>query len=129
MLFRSVRLAAGEHIPNRVVFKNFLQAEAIHYVQADVTRLAGVSEFLTVTLLATKLNLPLVPHVGDMGQIHQHLVLFNHIALGHEVVFLEYIPHLRSDFVFPAKVQGGFYITPQEPGASSDLRLLSTQRL
>jgi L-fuconate dehydratase len=25
-----VRLAVGEHVPNRVVFKNFLQANAIH---------------------------------------------------------------------------------------------------
>jgi L-fuconate dehydratase len=123
-----LRLAAGEHIPNRVVFKNFLQANAIHYVQADVTRLAGVSEFLTVSLLAKKFNLPLVPHVGDMGQIHQHLVLFNRIALGNEVVFLEHIPHLRAHFVFPAMVEGGVYKTPQEPGASTDLKNLSRQR-
>lgn len=124
-----VMLAAGEHIPNRVVFKNFLQANAIHYVQADATRLAGVSEFLTVSLLAKKFNLPLVPHVGDMGQIHQHLVLFNRIALGHEVIFLEHIPHLKAEFVFPAQVEGGVYKTPQETGASSDLKTLRAQRV
>jgi L-fuconate dehydratase len=124
-----VKLAAGEHIPNRVVFKNFLQASAIHYVQADVTRLAGVSEFLAVSLLAKKFNLPLVPHVGDMGQIHQHLVLFNRIALGHEVIFLEHIPHLQSQFICPARVEGGVYKTPQEPGASSDLKMLTPQRV
>ncbi|HEY1985644.1 MAG TPA: enolase C-terminal domain-like protein [Terracidiphilus sp.] len=124
-----VRLAAGEHIPNRVVFNNFLQANAIHYVQADVTRLAGVSEFLTVSLLAKKFHHPLVPHVGDMGQIHQHLVLFNRIALGHEVLFLEHIPHLGPYFAFPAMVEGGVYNTPQEPGASTDLKELSTQRV
>jgi len=116
-----VRIAAGEHFPNRVVFKNFLQAGAIHFVQADATRLAGISEFLAVSLLARKFNLPVVPHVGDMGQIHQHLVLFNRIALGQEVVFLEHIPHLRCHFVHPAQVEGGVYGTPQEPGASSDL--------
>jgi L-fuconate dehydratase len=118
-----VKIAAGEHIPNRVVFKNFLQACGLHYVQADCTRLAGVSEFLTVSLLARKFGLPVVPHVGDMGQVHQHLVLFNHIALGHEVVFLEHIPHLRDRFVFPAQVRNGHYETPQEPGASCDLKL------
>jgi L-fuconate dehydratase len=116
------KIAAGEHIPNRVMFKNFLQAGALHYVQADCTRLAGVSEFLTVSFLARKLGLPVVPHVGDMGQLHQHLVLFNHIALGHEVLFLEHIPHLRDQFVFPAKVKDGHYDTPQEPGASCDLK-------
>ncbi len=123
-----LRVAAGEHIPNRVAFKNFLQAGAIHYVQADVTRLAGVSEFLTVSVLARKFNLPIVPHVGDMGQIHQHLVLFNRIALGHEAIFLEHIPHLKRYFVHPAQVEGGVYKTPQEPGSSSDLKNLSSQR-
>jgi L-fuconate dehydratase len=121
-----VKLAAGEHIPNRVLFKNFMKAGAIHYVQADATRLAGVGEFLTVSLLARKFNLPIVPHVGDMGQLHQHLVLFNRVALGHEVVFLEYIPHLQMHFVFPAQVEGGVYKTPQEPGASTDLIQLTT---
>lgn len=116
-----MKIAAGEHIPNRVVFANFLAMGAIHFVQADAARLAGVSEFITVSLLARKLGLPVVPHVGDMGQIHQHLVLFNRIALGHEVVFLEHIPHLRSHFAFPAQVEGGAYRTPQEPGASTDL--------
>jgi len=117
------KIAAGEHIPNRVVFKNFMQASALHYVQADCTRLAGVSEFLTVSLLAKKFSLPVVPHVGDMGQLHQHLVLFNHIALDHEVNFLEHIPHLKEHFLFPAQVANGRYKTPQEPGASSDLIL------
>ncbi len=118
-----VKIAAGEHIPNRVLFKNFLHYGALHFVQADCTRLAGVSEFLTVSLMAKKLGLPIVPHVGDMGQIHQHLVLFNHIALNHEVFFLEHIPYLKEHFVFPARIQNGFYLTPQEPGASTDMIL------
>jgi len=117
-----VKIAAGEHIPNRIVFKNFMRLGALHYVQADCTRLAGISEFLTVSLLAAKLGLPVVPHVGDMGQIHQHLMLFNHIALGNQEVFLEHIPHLSESFAFPAKVKGGFYETPQEPGISSELK-------
>jgi len=120
-----VKIATGEHIPNRVVFKNFMQAGAMHYVQADCTRLAGVSEFLAVSLLARKLNLPVVPHVGDMGQVHQHLVIVNHIAMGHEPLFLEHIPHLRKHFVFPAEIDVGDYRTPQSPGASSDLKELS----
>ncbi len=48
---------------------------------------AEVSEFLTVSLLAQRYGVPVVPHVGDMGQIHQHLVLFNHIAIGHPETF------------------------------------------
>ena len=116
-----MRIALGEHVPNRVMFKNFMEAGAVHFVQADCTRLAGVSEFLSVALLAQKFGLPVVPHVGDMGQIHQHLVLFNHIALGQPVIFLEYIPHLRRRFLNPAIVEGGVYRTPEVPGLSADL--------
>ncbi|MFZ0735824.1 MAG: enolase C-terminal domain-like protein, partial [Candidatus Acidiferrales bacterium] len=116
-----MRIALGEHVPNRIMFKNFMQASALHFVQADCTRLAGISEFITVSLLARKFDLPVVPHVGDMGQIHQHLVLFNHIAIGHEALFLECIPHMREHFVHPSRVEGGVYVTPQEPGSTSDL--------
>ena len=116
-----IPIALGEHVPNRVMFKNFMQAGAVEIVQVDCTRVAGISEFLAVSLLARKLGLRVVPHVGDMGQIHQHLVLFNHIALGHKAVFLECIPHLRQHFVNPAQVENGVYVTPQMPGSSSDL--------
>jgi len=116
------RIALGEHVANRILFHNFMQAGAVHVVQPDCTRLAGVSEFITVSLLARKFGLPVFPHVGDMGQIHQHLVLFNHIALGHEALFLEYIPHLRQHFVTPARVERGVYVTPQAAGSSSDLQ-------
>lgn len=117
-----VPLAIGEHVPNRIAFKNYLQLDAAKFIQVDCTRVGGVSEFITVSLLARKYGLPVVPHVGDMGQIHQHLVLFNHIALGHDALFLEHIPHLRDHFVHPADVRDGVYRTPQEPGSSSDLR-------
>lgn len=116
------RIALGEHVPNRVVFKNFMQAGAVHFVQADCTRVAGISEFLTVSLLARKFGLPVVPHVGDMGQIHQHLVLFNHVVMGHPTLFLECIPHLQQYFVAPAQIDNGVYVTPQVPGCSSDLK-------
>ena len=116
-----VRLALGEHVPNRVIFKNYLQTGCAGFIQVDAVRVAGISEFLAVSLLCRKFGVPVVPHVGDMGQIHQHLVLFNHVGLGHEAVLLEHIPHLREHFVHPAAVRGGRYLVPQEPGSSSDL--------
>ncbi|MGH9613949.1 MAG: enolase C-terminal domain-like protein, partial [Bryobacteraceae bacterium] len=120
-----VPVALGEHVPNRVVFKAFLQSGCAGFLQPDCTRVGGVSEFLAVSLLARKFQVPVVPHVGDMGQIHQHLVLFNHIAIGHPEVFLEYIPHLRDHFVYPARVAGGVYETPQDAGCSADMRGLT----
>jgi L-fuconate dehydratase len=119
---RPIPVALGEHVPNRVMFKNFMQAAAMQIVQVDCTRVAGISEFITVSLLARKFGLRVIPHVGDMGQIHQHLVLFNHIALGHEAIFLECIPHLQPHFVNPAQIENGRYVTSQVPGSSSDLK-------
>jgi L-fuconate dehydratase len=112
------RVAAGEHVPNRIVFKNYFQAKAMAFCQVDAVRVAGVSEFLVISLLARKFGIPVVPHVGDMGQLHQHLVLFNHIALGHEAVFLEHIPHLREHFTEPVDVTNGIYRTPRAAGSS-----------
>ena len=116
-----VKVATGEHLPNRVVFKNYLQAGAMAFCQVDAVRVAGVSEFLVVSMLARASAVPVVPHVGDMGQLHQHLVLFNHIGLGHEVVFLEHIPHLRAHFAEPVELTAGRYRCPDAPGASCRL--------
>jgi len=116
------KVAAGEHVPNRIIFKNYFQAEAHGFCQVDAARVAGVSEFLAVSLMAKQRNIPIVPHVGDMGQIHQHLVLFNHIGMNHEALLLEQIPHLQKHFVHPCVVKDGVYQTPQEPGMSADLK-------
>jgi len=116
------KLALGEHVPNRIVFKNYLQSKCAGFIQVDAVRVGGVSEFITVSLLCRKFGIPVVPHVGDMGQLHQHLVLFNHISMGHEALFLEHIPHLQKHFVTPVHIENGFYKTPQEIGSSCDLK-------
>ncbi|MCL4106770.1 UNVERIFIED_CONTAM: hypothetical protein GTU68_048214 [Idotea baltica] len=116
-----VKLAMGEHVPNKVIFKNYIQSGCMSFNQVDVVRVGGVSEFVLISLLSRKYNIPVVPHVGDMGQIHQHLVLFNHISLGHPVVLLEHIPHLKDYFKSPVVIKNAKYVTPQEPGISSDL--------
>ena len=50
----SIGVATGEHAHNRMVFKQLLQAEAIDVVQIDSCRLAGVSEVISVLLMAAK---------------------------------------------------------------------------
>jgi L-fuconate dehydratase len=115
-----IKLALGEHIPNKIIFKNFLQSGCMSFNQVDAVRVGGISEFLAISLMSKKLNVPVVPHVGDMGQIHQHLVLFNHIAMEHDVVFLEHIPHLKSHFKNPVVIKYGVYQTPLCAGSSSD---------
>ncbi|MDY7396965.1 enolase C-terminal domain-like protein [Aureibaculum sp. 2210JD6-5] len=115
-----IKLALGEHVPNKIIFKNFLQSGCMSFNQVDAVRVGGISEFITISLMSKKFGVPVVPHVGDMGQIHQHMVLFNHIAMGHEALFLEHIPHLKQYFKNPAQVVDGFYQIPQHPGMSTD---------
>lgn len=50
----NIGVATGEHAHNRMVFKQLLQAEAIDVCQIDSCRLAGVSEVLSVLLMAAK---------------------------------------------------------------------------
>ena len=45
----------------------------------------------------------------------------NHIGIGHAALVLEHIPHLRSSYVHPIRVEGCVYLVPQKPGASCDL--------
>jgi L-fuconate dehydratase len=116
-----LKVAGGEHVANAVLFKNLLRAEAVHFVQADIVRLGGLPEFLAVMLMSRKAGLPVVPHAGDMSQIHQHLAVWQSIRLGVEPYHLEYIPHLREHFVTPIRVEGGRYQLPRVPGSSTRL--------
>ena len=45
---RPIRVATGEHVQNRVIFKQLLQAKAIDVCQIDACRLGGVNEALAV---------------------------------------------------------------------------------
>jgi L-fuconate dehydratase len=49
-----IGVATGEHAHNRMVFKQLFQADAIDVCQIDSCRLAGVSEVLSVLLMAAK---------------------------------------------------------------------------
>jgi L-fuconate dehydratase len=114
-----MRIAGGEHVPNQVMFKNFLRAGGLQIVQPDAVRLGGLPEYLAVALMAAKAGLPALPHVGDMGQLHQHLITFTRCALGMEELPLEMIPHVAEHFAEPVVVRAGRYVLPSTPGAST----------
>ena len=105
-------IALGEQLYMASQFRDFIHAGAVHYVQPDVVRLAGVTEFWQVAEMARCYSLPVVPHVGDMCQVHQHLC-FAHPACS----LLEYIPWLRDWMEVPARIENGYYVAPTEPGA------------
>lgn len=107
-------VALGEQLYTRTRFRDFIHAGAVHYVQPDVVRLAGITEFWQVADLAHCYSLPVVPHVGDMCQVHQHLC-FAHPACS----LLEYIPWLHEWMEEPARIKAGRFIAPAAPGAGT----------
>ncbi len=61
LLKHNIKVATGEHCQNRIMFKQFLQAQALDYVQVDACRLGGLNEVMAVMLMAAKFQVPLHP--------------------------------------------------------------------
>lgn len=109
-----IPLALGEQLYSVDAFAEFIAQQAVHWLQPDVTRMAGITEVLRVIELAGAHRLPVAPHAGDMSQVHQHLN-FSRTPCA----VLEYIPWIRECFEEPIRVVDGHYQRPQQPGAST----------
>lgn len=110
-------IALGEQLYSKWNFDAFIKMGAVHFVQVDALRVAGISEWLAVADMAHEQGLPVVPHVGDMMQVHQHTSIAHPSSN-----LLEYIPWTRHCFEEPATVSGGQFIPPQAFGAGTTLR-------
>ena len=120
-----IRVATGEHVANRVVFKQLLQAGAIDIVQIDACRVSGVGENLAILLLAAKYGVPVCPHAGGVGlcELVQHLAMFDYVAVSGSLTdrVLEYVDHLHEHFVDPVVIVDGRYAAPTAPGFSAEM--------
>ena len=127
-----IGVATGEMCQNRVLFKQFLQAEAIDFVQIDSTRLGGVNEVLAVLLLAAKFGKPVCPHAGGVGlcEYVQHLALIDYVCVSGSLEnrVLEYVDHLHEHFLDPVVMRGGRYQVPVAPGYSIEMKPASLDR-
>ncbi len=126
-----IPVATGEHGANRVMFKQFLQADALQVLQIDATRVAGVNENLAILLLAAKFGVPVCPHAGGVGlcELVQHLSLFDYVALSGRLDgrMIEYVDHLHEHFVTPVDVRNGRYWPPLAAGSGAEM-LQSSRR-
>jgi L-fuconate dehydratase len=121
-----IRVATGEHVQNRVVFKQLMQMNAISYAQIDAARVAGVNENIAILLLAAKFGVPVCPHAGGVGlcELVQHLSMFDFVAVSGSMTdrVIEYVDHLHEHFVDPVRIDNGRYLTPTTPGFSATMR-------
>jgi L-fuconate dehydratase len=120
-----VRVATGEHVQNRIVFKQLLQAGGMSVLQLDAARVAGVNENIAILLLAAKFGVPVCPHAGGVGlcELVQHLSMFDFLAVSgsSDGRVIEYVDHLHEHFLDPVRISGGHYVAPTMPGFSSQL--------
>jgi len=127
-----VRVATGEHVHNRVMFKQLMQAGALGFCQIDACRLGGVNEVVAVLLLAAKHRIPVCPHAGGVGlcELVQHLSAFDFISISGDLtdVVVEYVDHLHEHFVDPVHVVDGRYQLPESAGYSAEIRRESLER-
>jgi L-fuconate dehydratase len=120
-----VPVATGEHMANRVMAKQFLQADALQVLQIDATRVAGVNENVAILLLAAKFGVRVCPHAGGVGlcEVVQHLSMFDFVAVSGTLDdrVIEFVDHLHEHFVTPVQVRGGRYLAPTAPGSGAEM--------
>ncbi|MFT7841527.1 enolase C-terminal domain-like protein [Saccharothrix sp. BKS2] len=121
-----VKVATGEHVQNRVVFKQLLQARAVDVVQIDACRVGGVNENVAILLLAAKFGVPVCPHAGGVGlcELVRHLAMFDFVAVSGTTRdrAIEWVDHLHEHFTDPAEVRAGRYRAPTQPGFSARVK-------
>ena len=124
-----IGVATGEHCQNRILFKQFMQAEAIDFCQIDSCRLGGVNEVIAVYLMAAKFGVPVCPHAGGVGlcEYVQHLQIFDYICISasHENRLVEYVDHLHEHFLDPVTIRNGRYMPPTVAGYSIEMKAAS----
>lgn len=120
-----IKVATGEHVANRVVFKQMLQAGAIDIVQIDSARVGGINENIAILLLAAKFGVPVCPHAGGVGlcEMVQHLSMFDYVAVSGTTYnrVIEFVDHLHEHFLDPVRVEHGHYLAPTAPGISAQM--------
>lgn len=121
-----IRVATGEMVQNRVLFKQYLQAGAIGFCQLDACRLGGVNEALAVLLMAATFGVPVCPHAGGVGlcEVAQHLSMLDYVAISGswDDCLIEYVDHLHEHFVTPVAIRNGRYMPPTAPGFSTEMK-------
>jgi L-alanine-DL-glutamate epimerase-like enolase superfamily enzyme len=110
----TVPLAAGEMLFGLDEFRSYLEKRALAVIQADVTRVGGITGWLRVAALAAQHHIPVSPHL--LPEIGVHL------AYGLPVVTsVEYMPWLYPLFVEPPHLEKGKLVPPPRPGLGLEL--------
>ena len=121
-----IKVATGEAVQNRVIFKQLISEKAIDIVQVDACRMGGLNEVLAVQLMASKQGLPVWPHAGGVGlcEYSQHLAMIDYLCISgrRDEQVIEYVDHLHEHFLNPCQIKNAAYMLPKESGFSVEMK-------
>lgn len=119
------RVATGEMLQNRLMFKQLMQLGGLGYAQIDACRVGGVNENLLIILMAAKFGVKVCPHAGGVGlcEYVQHLSMWDYVSVSGSMEgrFTEYVDHLHEHFLDPVRIERGHYAVPTHPGYSIEM--------
>ena len=127
-----IPVATGEQMQNRIMFKQFLQANAFGIMQIDATRVAGPQEIVLEYLLARKFHKIVCPHAGGVGLCEMvcHFAMFDYAAVSCTTQgrMIEYVDNQHEYFVNPVRISQGMYQAPTAPGNGAEMTVETAQR-
>jgi len=113
----NIPIAAGETHYTKYQFCDLFQRRAVSFVQADVNRVGGITEWMKVAHMAQAYNLPMCPH--GLEEVHAHLTCAvpNGYIVEHVVAGERHWGHVAN----PLEPVDG-YLSPREtPGHGVEL--------
>jgi L-fuconate dehydratase len=127
-----IPVATGEQMQNRIMFKQYLQANAFGIMQIDATRVAGPQEIVLEYLMAKKFNKIVCPHAGGVGLCEAvcHFAMFDYVAVcgTMEGRMIEYVDNQHEYFVHPTEIRNGNYVAPTAPGNGTEMTLQTAEK-
>lgn len=127
-----IPIATGEQMQSRILYKQFLQANAFEIMQVDATRVAGPQELIIEYLMAHKFGKRVCPHAGGVGlcEAVQHFAMFDFVAISGttEGRFIEYVDNQHEHFITPVVIKNGNYMPPTTPGNSCEMTLETAEK-
>lgn len=105
-----VPVALGENVYNTTQFKQVLAQDAADFLQPDVSRVGGITPWVTVAEAANLWNTPVSPHYVE--PVHVHLA-----APFDNVPFVEHHSTVLNKVVeSPLELRDGGFVPPDAPG-------------
>jgi L-alanine-DL-glutamate epimerase-like enolase superfamily enzyme len=121
----TIPIACGENHYGKWEFKELIEKGAVAFVQADVVKCGGVTEFLKIAAMADAHGLPVCPHFSNFVDVPCVAAIPNGLFHEHAKDFVEPASELLQFYAVPA---GGMVTPLERPGFGIELRPDAVER-